>query len=144
VVLAAVASYFYYYSFSQTLYRAMDKSAIEHKPLLMKHVTPFEWDYMYIFGPLTGTDNIDYITKSHYNGFPLFDDTLLLMFVKENKIITYIRHDGGGDGYIYIADKSLTTQLVGQVCVSYHVFTPNNAIFSVSKLAANQYSIIQK
>lgn len=102
---------------------AIEKSIIkqyqETGEVNMTVITPFDWDFMFIFGPYVSEKNIEDTLGFDgwdYDG-PLHDDLQLILFVRNDKTIQHVTMGRTPDLTIY----------------SGQAYSPNNAIFTFSE-----------
>src|SRR3989338_3924886 len=101
ITAALFFAWYHYYSNEAVLENRLTAAIAEGSGINMQKITPFEWGKFYIFEPYASEQHINQTLgfESSLRG-PDYDELQLLVFVKDNKVISsisYPRYSPGGD-----------------------------------------------
>ena len=101
IALTSFIVWYYFFNNEVILKNKITIAIAEGSEINMQKITPFAWDKFYVFQPYTSEKYINETLgfESSLKG-PDYDELQLLVFVKENKIISsinYPRYSPGGD-----------------------------------------------
>lgn len=109
IALAAISVWYFFFRTQVIIENRLKANIATKVEVNMRKVTPFEWDRFYIFEPYATADHIDQTLgfKSSLTG-PLYDEQQLLVFVKNDEVVSAINFPRYSPGADFLPERSFS------------------------------------